>query len=407
MEELIISPPPPPPPPPPTTLQQRLRFILQSQSDWWAYAIFWQTSNDVNTGLLYLNWGDGIFRGTKDLSPKLTGTSQPQSHYYSNSSSSLSFSSSVDIDISDIEWFYVMSLTRTFSCVEDGVLGKVASTGSLVWLTGQRELQFYTNCERVKEAHVQGVKTLVCIPTSGGVLELGSSELIGQNWNLIQQVKNLFGLEFPKKESVKNYQRAFLVSDSSDSDYPLPAPKKRGRKPGVLARQPQTNHVNKERQRREKLNQWFYALRAVVPNVSRMDKASVLSDAVSYINELKGKIDELNKKKLKNEIVDNQGTITYLGDQTQCNYYSNTSNVFEVEVKIVGNNATIRVQSENVNFPGARLMGALRDLEFELHHVSMSCVNEIMLQHIVVKVPYGLRTEDDLKAAILRRLLEH
>uniref|UniRef100_A0A0V0GU39 Transcription factor n=1 Tax=Solanum chacoense TaxID=4108 RepID=A0A0V0GU39_SOLCH len=49
-------------------------------------------------------------------------------------------------------------------------------------------------------------------------------------------------------------------------------------------------HVEAERKRREKLNHRFYALRSVVPYVSKMDKASLLGDAVTYINELKAKI---------------------------------------------------------------------------------------------------------------------
>lgn len=80
------------------------------------------------------------------------------------------------------------------------------------------------------------------------------------------------------------------------------------------------NHVEAERQRREKLNHRFYALRSVVPQVTRMDKASLLSDAVAYINELKAKVDKLEsklhrnlelKKKLQmesNDAVDNQSS---------------------------------------------------------------------------------------------------
>lgn len=37
------------------------------------------------------------------------------------------------------------------------------------------------------------------------------------------------------------------------------------------------DHVEAERQRREKLNHLFCELRGVVPNVSRMDKASLLA----------------------------------------------------------------------------------------------------------------------------------
>nr|GMD18637.1 transcription factor bHLH3 [Ipomoea batatas] len=66
-------------------------------------------------------------------------------------------------------------------------------------------------------------------------------------------------------------------------------PRKRGRKPANGREEP-LNHVEAERQRREKLNQRFYALRAVVPTISKMDKASLLGDAIAYIIDLQAKI---------------------------------------------------------------------------------------------------------------------
>nr|5GNJ_A Chain A, Transcription factor MYC2 [Arabidopsis thaliana]5GNJ_B Chain B, Transcription factor MYC2 [Arabidopsis thaliana]5GNJ_E Chain E, Transcription factor MYC2 [Arabidopsis thaliana]5GNJ_F Chain F, Transcription factor MYC2 [Arabidopsis thaliana]5GNJ_G Chain G, Transcription factor MYC2 [Arabidopsis thaliana]5GNJ_I Chain I, Transcription factor MYC2 [Arabidopsis thaliana]5GNJ_M Chain M, Transcription factor MYC2 [Arabidopsis thaliana]5GNJ_N Chain N, Transcription factor MYC2 [Arabidops len=71
-----------------------------------------------------------------------------------------------------------------------------------------------------------------------------------------------------------------------------------------MGREEPLNHVEAERQRREKLNQRFYALRAVVPNVSKMDKASLLGDAIAYINELKSKVvkTESEKLQIKNQL---------------------------------------------------------------------------------------------------------
>ncbi|XP_050203928.1 transcription factor MYC1 [Mercurialis annua] len=433
----------------PLTLQRRLQLMLQSQPDWWAYAIFWQTSTDDN-GRIFLSWRDGHFQGTKDKSPKPSTVNNPMQHRSHYLDAPVMDGS----DANDAEWFYVMSLTRSFSA-GDGVPGKAFSTGSLVWLTGRQELQFY-NCERAKEAQMHGIQTFVCIPTCDGVLELGSSDLIRENWGLVQQAKSLFGsdqvpnspihlldmnISFADigiiagtsdngkpQENGKSKKEIYVDSEHSDSDCRLRAapaikiPKKRGRKPGGVRDVP-VNHVEAERQRREKLNNRFYALRAVVPNVSKMDKASLLSDAVFYINELKSKVDELetrihkdSSKRVKLEAVgdnntDNQSTTTSVHQaraKNNSNSGSTTSStvfLFEVEVKILGNDAMIRVQSENVDYPAARLMNVLRDLEFQVHHASVSTVNEvIMLQDVVVRVPDGLRTQDGLKTALLRRL---
>lgn len=477
----------------------------------------------------------------------------------------------VDEEVTDTEWFFLVSMTQSF-VHGSGLPGRAWMSESLIWVTGPDSL-LSCDCDRAGQANSFGLQTLVCVPVGNGVVELGSTDLIFRNLDLMNKVKGLFDInpgqsgswpvgldhnecdpsswirepspvafskvDLSKSKSLvvenhssstltENFNMSFSsashvqsqrfdrnqggtdgvvseevefsrfgidgisstnvrngksckgksseilnfgeskrsdkneftgnsqyggvvkeskkrsgddsmwsfsgvkssgggVGDSDHSDLEPSVlkevdslrvveqekkPRKRGRKPANGREEP-LNHVEAERQRRERLNQKFYALRVVVPNVSKMDKASLLGDSITYINELKLKVQAADSEKdelrsqletLRKQLASKEAHCLVQSGAEKDSRFSNRHGSklidLDIDVKIIGWDAMIRVQSSKKNHPTAKLMAALEDLDLDVIHASVSVVKDLMIQQATVKMGSRLYTQEQLRVAL-------
>ncbi|CAL5331835.1 unnamed protein product [Camellia sinensis] len=158
-------------------------------------------------------------------------------------------------------------------------------------------------------------------------------------------------------------------------------PRKRGRKPANGREEP-LNHVEAERQRREKLNQRFYALRAVVPNISKMDKASLLGDAIAYITELQRKLKDMEseREKLGSTSIDQSSPALEANPNSE-----NQNQVPGIEIKAAHDEVVVRVSCPLDTHPVSRVIQAFKDAQITVVESKLATGNDTVFHTFVIK----------------------
>ncbi|XP_024638889.1 transcription factor bHLH18 [Medicago truncatula] len=136
------------------------------------------------------------------------------------------------------------------------------------------------------------------------------------------------------------------------------------------------DHIIAERIRREKISQLFIALSALIPNLKKMDKASVLGDAIKYVKELKEQVKMLEEQSKSVEPVVVVKKLSELSsDEDVSDTSSNSCNgnsdetsktnlsLPEVEASLSGKNVLIRILCEKDK---AVMVNVYREIE-KLH----------------------------------------
>nr|GMC83036.1 transcription factor MYC2-like [Ipomoea batatas] len=415
-------------------LQRRLQILVDGAAEKWTYAIFWRSPAAGFEGQAGLAWGDGYYKGgVEKPTPRRTSSPEMAAEQARRKRvlrelyalvASPAGSDAIDEEITDPEWFFLISMNQSFQN-DSNLPGHAFYRSNRVWISGAGELDS-SPFERAKQGKRLGIQTMACIPSQNGVVELGSTDLIFQNdAHLMNQIgstvmpsqEDSIPSVTSKRMAVEKEKTpakcatprrrnnddgvalALLASGGVDS---VPGgggavggggerAKKRARKPAATngnGKEETRTHVQAERQRRERLNQRFYTLRTMVPNVSKMDKASILEDAIAYINQLESKLQKPPTTPHHN-IEDAAGDEEDADDQSA-----------DVDVKIIGEDAMIKIECNKKNHPAARLMAALKELDLHIRHANVSVANKLMIQQATVKMGSRHYTSDQLRSAL-------
>nr|AAA32663.1 DEL [Antirrhinum majus] len=187
----------------PENLRKQLAIAVRSIQ--WSYAIFW--SNSVaQPGVL--EWGDGFYNG--DIKTRKTVQSvelnqdqlglqrsdQLRELYESlslgetNTQAKRPTAALSPEDLTDAEWFFLVCMSFIFN-IGQGLPGRTLARNQAVWLCNahRADTKVFSRSLLAKSASIQ---TVVCFPYSEGVVELGATELVPEDLNLIQHIKTSF-----------------------------------------------------------------------------------------------------------------------------------------------------------------------------------------------------------------------
>ncbi|KAL2478594.1 transcription factor bHLH [Forsythia ovata] len=157
-------------------------------------------------------------------------------------------------------------------------------------------------------------------------------------------------------------------------------------------------HFATEKHRRVLFSDKFEALKNLVPNPTKNDRASIVGDAIDYINELKRTVNELKVlvekkrcskerlKRAKREDDSMEGNIDtkslddmgqpYNGSSLRSSWLHRKSKNTEVDVRIVDDEVTVKlVQQKRINCL-LFVSKVLDELQLDLHHVAGGLIGD-------------------------------
>ncbi|AES86497.2 putative transcription factor bHLH family [Medicago truncatula] len=132
------------------------------------------------------------------------------------------------------------------------------------------------------------------------------------------------------------------------------------------------DHIMAERKRRQELSEKFIALSATIPGLSKMDKASLLREAIDYVKQLKEHVEELEKQDKNVGVTPvmvlrqpySCGINEYTNSgETSCGDDCNHHILPDIEARVIGKEVLIEIHCEKQNGIELKLLNHIENLQ--------------------------------------------
>ncbi|XP_065875689.1 transcription factor bHLH25-like [Euphorbia lathyris] len=148
------------------------------------------------------------------------------------------------------------------------------------------------------------------------------------------------------------------------------------------------DHILAERKRREKLSQRFIALSAIVPGLKKMDKASVLGDAIKYLKQLQERVqvleEQTKKRSVESVILVKKSHVSIDDDSSSSDENSadggSDSVLPEIEARVSEKDILVRIHCD-------KQQGVIPKILNQIENLHLSIINTSVL-------PFGNSTLD-------------
>ncbi|XP_028764249.1 transcription factor bHLH18-like [Neltuma alba] len=151
------------------------------------------------------------------------------------------------------------------------------------------------------------------------------------------------------------------------------------------------DHVMAERKRREKLSQRFIALSAILPGLKKMDKASVLGDAINYVKQLQERVkileEQVAKKAVETAVFVNRSVAYADNDGSSSGENSNgcyAQPLPEIEARVSGKEVLIRIHCDKLYGSAATILSQLQHLHLTVQSSSFLPFGDATLDVTIV-----------------------